>query len=86
MPRVEVELTDIDTWVDLGLGLMTVTVKRAPFESNGGMLSINTTNSDSGAQELAPGVINQRQISNTEQSDNFWAKASGPGWILIVDT
>lgn len=85
MPRVEVSPT-IDAWIILGTGIMTVTVKRAPSESDGGMLSINTAASDVGAQEFAPAVINQHQISNNDPAESFYVKVTGPGWILIVDT
>lgn len=84
MPRTEVVPTPSE-WTELHAGIMTMTVKRAPMESDGGLLLINTAATDVGAQEFAPAVINQHQISNDDPDDSFFVKVTGPGWILIVD-
>lgn len=78
MARTEFVLT-ANVWTQIGADLVTVTLKKAGL----GNLLVNTSQDDATAERYTRVDVGDR-FSQNERVDT-WAKATAPGWIVIVD-
>ncbi len=80
MARTLVALTE-DVWADLGTAEMIIEVAK---EGPTGRLLLNQAESDVAALVIPKGSAGF-QYSNTKATDTIFAKATAPGWSVIVD-
>lgn len=83
MARSEVILVE-DVWTLLNTGRCVVTVKVEDHKNRGALL-VNDTNSDTAAEYLESGGVKGTQFYQITDGAQIWAKATSPGWVLIVD-
>ena len=80
MARALVALTE-DVWTDLGTAEMIIEVAK---EGRSGGLLLNQAETEVAALVIPKGSAGW-QFSNTKATDTIFAKASAPGWSVIVD-
>ncbi|MEE9393690.1 MAG: hypothetical protein V3W41_14400 [Planctomycetota bacterium] len=84
MPRTVIDVTPVDTWIDLGAGHQVVSI----LKQGAGVLRLNNTNTEPAATDGAIVIGQGRaddQWGNTSPTDTVYVMATGLGWEVTTD-
>jgi len=79
MARTLVSLTE-GVWTDLGTAEMVIEIK----EQGEGRVFLNQAQDINSALTVPKGSLGA-QFSNTKGTETIFARATKPGWVLVVD-